>query len=193
MTDHPSFWTVADERTRYGEYIRLGSFEPFDGAGTPAELAEFAWRRGTGPVMSPPYVRRHPRILSARVNRTGWDGSLLAQVELITSAPRHLMGTPLPPDHHGHDGYWRDWPYDWSFASDRELFRDPSEEDLANGARHMLGTLTLQFRLASELPEPSPGGADLETCAEAIAELVAGLNEIVGPVIARIEGGTNGE
>ena len=50
----------------------------------------FAWRRATPLVMSPGYVRRHPRILSARLERADWDSSLTAHVDLVIPQPRSL-------------------------------------------------------------------------------------------------------
>ena len=188
MTD--CFWVDAqydrdnasDGVSRYGAYVRQATFEPWTDEGRAVELAVFAWRRATPPVMAPGYVRRHPRILSARLERDDYEGSLVAAIEILTNAPSELRGARLPGD-----GYWRDWPTEWSFGSDRDLFRDPSGEDLARGGRYMLGSVTLQFKMTSDLPGPPAGGADVATCKEAVEILVAELNVIVGPVIDRIE------
>jgi hypothetical protein len=181
MTD--AFWTDPDETERYGNYVRLETFDPWDPPGRPDELAVFAWRRGTGPVMAPPYIWDHHRVLSARLARDDYDGQLIATVDLLTTAPRELRGAPLPGD-----GHWRDWPSDWSFSGDHTVWHDPYGPEFAGGARYMLGSISLQFPVTCELPAPGPDGADAETCVEAVAELVRHLNEIVGPVIDRIEG-----
>src|SRR5258707_9312525 len=71
----------------------LGPYEraaPLSGHGQAFGLAVFAWRGATPPVMSPGYVRRHPRILSARLERADWDSSLTAHVDLVIPQPPSL-------------------------------------------------------------------------------------------------------
>jgi hypothetical protein len=83
---------ASDGRSRYGAYIRQGAFEPQAGSDPAVELAVFAWRQATGPVMVPGYVRCHRRILSERLERSDWDGELLACVDLLTGVPLALEG-----------------------------------------------------------------------------------------------------
>ena len=99
--------------SRYGAYLRDAVFEPWTDHDQTVEWAVFAWRRATGPVMSPGYVRYHPRVLAARLERSGWDGSLVAGVDLVSTWPEELTaalgrgrgwaarmcpGTTGPPD-----------------------------------------------------------------------------------------------
>ena len=85
---------ASDGISRYGAYLRDATFEPWTDHDQAVEWAVFAWRRATGPVMSPGYVRYHPRVLAARLERSGWDGSLVAGVSLVSSWPEQLK-TPL--------------------------------------------------------------------------------------------------
>lgn len=186
MAETRAFRIDRDETGRYGNYVRLEKFEPYTDDFRAAELAIFAWRRGTGPVMAPPYVHSHQRILSASLERSEWDGRLLACVDVLFSAPRELHA-PLPADLHGRDGYWRDWPTEWRFSTEHDVYCWPSGEDLAAGS-YMLASVSLRFPVVADLPEPHSDGADAETCVEAVDILVETLNEVVTPVIRRIEG-----
>jgi hypothetical protein len=150
----------------------------------PVEWAAFAWRRATGPVMSPGYVRCHPRVLAARLERSSWDGSLAAAVTLISSWPEELK-TPLarelkPGDR---EAYWQDWPIEC--LGDTVSYHEPSEADVA-ARPYMLATLSLQFMVQSDaLPEPPAAPAALlDAGRQAVAVVVAELNRIVGPVLA---------
>ena len=84
---------ASDGISRYGSYLRDAAFEPWTDDDRAVEWAEFAWRRATGPVMSPGYVRCHPRVRQARLQRSGWDGSLIASVRLACSWPDQLRAT----------------------------------------------------------------------------------------------------
>src|SRR6266498_6098900 len=55
---------ASDGLSRYGAYLRDASFEPWTDHDQAVEWAVFAWRRATGPVMSPGYVRYHPRVVA---------------------------------------------------------------------------------------------------------------------------------
>ena len=81
---------ASDGISRYGAYLRDAAFEPWTDHDQAVEWAVFAWRRATGPVMSPGYVRYHPRVLAARLERSGWDGSLVAGVDLVSAWPEQL-------------------------------------------------------------------------------------------------------
>jgi hypothetical protein len=48
-------------------------------------FAVTAWRVAT--ALSPGYVRRHRRIVSATCLRSPWDGSLTCEVSLVSSWP----------------------------------------------------------------------------------------------------------
>jgi hypothetical protein len=179
-----------DGVSRYGSYVRdrMSAFaEAWDGTwddGT-VPFACTAWRTATGPVMAPGYVRRHPRILSAQIVRNEWDGSLAADVSLITGWPSALLKLTA----------WYDWPSEHSFLSDREVFTEPSGEDVI---RHqfLLPSARLCFSMPvaqAALPLPAEswarGHVVEEAARQAVAILVRGLNAITGPVLRRIEEG----
>ncbi len=84
---------ASDGTSRYGAYLRDATFEPWTDNDQAVEWAVFAWQRATSPVMSPGYVRYHPRVLSAHLERSGWDGSLVAGVDLVSPWPDQLTKT----------------------------------------------------------------------------------------------------
>jgi hypothetical protein len=149
------------------------------------EWAAFAWRRATGPVMSPGYVRYHPRVLAARLDRSGWDGSLVAGVDLVSSWPEQLnTALARTPGLGGRDGYWQDWPSEYR-GGETVSYYQPSEADVA-ARPYALATLSLQFTLPSAaLPEPPATSAvQLSAGQNAVAVVVAELNRIIGPVLS---------
>lgn len=193
MSDHDRnpFWidreydreNASDGVSRYGFYVRAASFESWTDDDRAVELAVFAWETATGPVMAPAYVRKHRRVLSARLARSDWDGSLLARVELVIPQPKPLRWMRSDEDR----GMWRDWPVDTSPFGTRDRFYEPDNDELARDP-YLLATASLRFTVPSgDLPEPHPDGADVDTCQQAVAVVVRNLNEIVGPVIQRIE------
>src|SRR6266536_4747559 len=94
---------ASDRVSRYGAYLRSHT-ELFDyswgeapGSITedPGEFAIAALQVATGPIMSPGYVRWHPRVLDYKLDR-GLDpepGRLVCTVTLATSLPLWL-GSP---------------------------------------------------------------------------------------------------
>ena len=172
---------ASDGQSRYGAYIRQASFDPWTDDCRHIELAIFAWQQATGPVMAPGYVREHPRVIRAQLDRSDWDGSLLATVDLVTSQPKHLRWMRSDDDR----GLWRDWPHEG--RSGQERYREPDSDELASSP-YLLTTASLRFTVPSGgLPQPHEDGADIETCQQSVAVLVRELNLIVRPVLARIE------
>jgi hypothetical protein len=181
---------ASDGVSRYGAYVRQHAAEFAEAWGESdavSRFAESAWRAGTGPVMAPGYVRCHPRIKRARVQRSHWDGSLAAAVELVglwsaaLDSSRSWQG----------DRYWRDWPTEHQHWNNRDVFLEPSEEDITK-APYLLTTHDLRFAVPTgALPAPPAGPYDdLVDLARATVEtLVAELNRIVAPVIAALENG----
>ena len=164
--------------SRYAAYVRQEAFEPYSDNDQCAELAVFAWNRATPPVMMPGYVRRHPRIRAARLERSDWDGSLVAVIDLITGqhqALRSLRG-------------WADWPSDLFLSA--ESWYEPGGEDLAR-SRYLLCTASLRFAVDSAcLPRPPESGSSAalpEACAASVAAIIPCLNSIISPVIEQIE------
>jgi hypothetical protein len=173
---------ASDGVSRYGAYLRghTEAFQPCYGADAggitldPGEFAAAAFRVATGPIMSPGYVRWHPRVLDHQVSH-GDDPEpdrLVCQVTLAISLPLWL-GSP-----------WGSWT---------ERFGDPWREP--DDDRHAaLASLALRWPLAtSALPRPrtpaAPGRPNLRDAKAATAALVAAINATAGPVLARLEGG----
>jgi hypothetical protein len=176
---------ASDGISRYGAYLRDATFEPWTDHDRAVEWAVFAWRRATGPVMSPGYVRYHPRVLAARLERSGWDGSLVAGVNLVSSWPEQLRTALARGLRLGdRDAYWQDWPTEY-LGGDTTGYYEPSEAAVA-ARPYLLATVSLQFTVPSAtLPEPPvTSAALLSTGQQAIAVVVADLNRIVGPVLS---------
>lgn len=82
----------AGTASRYDNYLRLRSreFEYIDYDDPTVAFAVEAWRTATGPVMSPPLVRRDERVCAALLSRSYWDGQLAAEVTLVAPTPSGL-------------------------------------------------------------------------------------------------------
>ena len=176
---------ASDGVSRYGAYLRDATFEPWTDHDEAVEWAVFAWRRATGPVMSPGYVRYHPRVVSAGLERSGWDGSLIAGVSLVSAWPEQLTRALVRAVRLGdREAYWQDWPTEHRGGGGTCYF-EPSEADLA-ARPYLLTTLSVQFTVPSAaLPEPPATSSSLLSVGqEAVAVVVAELNRIVGPILA---------
>ena len=181
---------ASDGVSRYGAYLRDATFEPWTDTDQAVEWAVFAWRRATGPAMSPGYVRHHPRVLSARLERSGWDGSLVAGVNLVSSWPEQLTRTLARAVRLGdREAYWHDWPTE--YLGGETCYYEPSEADVA-ARPYLLTTVSLQFAMPSAaLPEPPATPAALLAAGQqAVAVVVAELNQIVCQVLAAGLGNT---
>jgi hypothetical protein len=174
---------ASDGISRYGTYLRDGVFGPWTDNDQAVEWAAFAWERATGPVMSPGYVRYHPRVLAANLDRSGWDGSLFAAVSLACPWPEQLTRALARAVRLGdRDASWQDWPAEYA---GKTCYYEPSEAEVA-ARPYLLATLSLQFTVPSAaLPEPpASSAARLGAGRQAVAVVVAELNRIVGPVLA---------
>jgi len=111
--------------------------------------------------MSPGYVRRHPRILSARLERADWDSSLTANVDLVIPQPPSLSYLRTDEER----GHWRDWPCERRFSSD-SVWYEPDTDDLARSP-YLLCTASLRFTVPSaDLPQPPlPAAGSSSRCA----------------------------
>ena len=194
--------SASDGGSRYGAYVRE-RLEWFQDAGcwewddSAPRYAAVAWRIATGPVMAPGYVRMHPKILNAVVERSDWDGSLLACVDLITGWPHGLERS-----REWRDGkWWRDWPADT--LGGQETYCWPGGQDLATNP-YLLASASLRFAVPpgqlprpparpafTELDPPPPARDDLRILAEAaqrsVEVLAAELNRVISPVLATLE------
>jgi hypothetical protein len=175
--------SASDGVSRYGAYLRghAEEFEPWHGEEAPdritrhsGDFAAAAFRVACGPIMSPGYVRWHPRVLDHQVDH-GDD-----------PAPDHLvititLATGLPT--------WLGSPW-WSWTT--YMGRDWCEPDEARHAA--LASLRLRWPLpVATLPLPRPparvGVPDLADAKASVRALVAEINQTAGPVLARLEGG----
>jgi hypothetical protein len=175
---------ASDGVSRYGAYLRDAAVEPWTDHDQAVEWAVFAWRRATGPVMSPGYVRYHPRVLGARLERSGWDGSLVTGVTLVSAWPEQLTRALVRTVRLGDkEAYWQDWPTEYR-GGGTTCYYAPSEADVA-ARPYLLTTISLQFTVPSAaLPQPpATSAAVLSAGQQAVAVVVAELNRIVGPVL----------
>jgi hypothetical protein len=187
--------TASDGVSRYGAYVRdriPGGFdECWDGT-FDTRLAErfaaLAWRTATGPVMSPPYVGRHPAVLSANVEANveaddSTDLSVIAAVELAAPWPAALGRCREARR-------WRSWSYENRLGT--AYPRPPFDDDIARGDCYALGSLRLVFPVPScnlpSVPQPPHRHGQVEQAARrAVAVLAAELSRVVDPVLAALE------
>jgi hypothetical protein len=174
--------------SRFNNYIRLneGWFaDCWDWPETAAaNFAATVWRVATGPVMSPGYVREHPRILRAALERSDWDGKLLACVDVITPVPEALRQS----SEWGGGRWWRDWPAE--SLTGREAYYEPSGEDLARDP-YILPSVSLRWAVPMVRvltpPAARPALPELRSAAKrCVEDLVAELNATVNPVLAQL-------
>jgi hypothetical protein len=193
MTTAPTaFWVdrdydrehASDGISRFGAYLRDATFEPWTDCDQQVEWAVFTWRRATGPVMSPGYVRYHARVLAARLERSGWDGGLVADVTLVSAWPEQLTGALVKAVRlGGREAYWQEWPTEY-LGGEIFCYHEPGEADVA-ARPYMLTTLSLQFTVPSAaLPQPPATSRGLLNAGQrAVTVVVAELNRIVSPVL----------
>ena len=86
-------------RSRYGNYLyqRTKSFEDIWTDDKSIEFAATAWRIATSPILVPPLICGHPRVISVSLQRSEWDGEMIADVRLISPRPQPLIHTRPPP------------------------------------------------------------------------------------------------
>jgi hypothetical protein len=174
---------ASDGVSRYGAYLRTHTslFDPWHGEDAPdgvtqdpGEFAIAAFDVATGPIMSPGYVRWHPRVLDYKVSHgdNPEPGRLVLQVTLAIALPLWL-GSP----------WWS-----WTECLGRD-WREPDED------RHAaLASLVLRWPLpVASLPHPSkptrPGVPNLADAKASVRALVGQINATAGPVLAKLKGG----
>jgi hypothetical protein len=187
MGQHEAFWIDHDydrERatagsSRYAGHVR-GNVAAFDGSWgdiAPVTFACAAWRLATTP--SPAYVRWHRRILSAACDRNPWDGSLTAHVLLVSPLPAELTASR----DWWRDRGWRDWPQTFG------QYLDPTDQDLTKSP-FLRTTLLVDAPVPlGALPAAPDGPSETlaDTAGLAVAVLVKELNDLLNPVIRRLE------
>ena len=173
--------SASDGVSRYGAYLvgHAQLFDPWQDTGPdgitrdPVEFAIAAFRCATGPIMSPGFIRWHPRVCHYASGRSDHDGRLVVSVMLATPAPVRLPGW-----------CWRGWERDFY-----DRFLEP--EDRGPVA---LGRLELRWPVpAEQLPSPAPpnrtGIPNRQDAMRAVQTLVAAINAAAGPVLAALEVG----
>ncbi|MQY06427.1 hypothetical protein [Actinomadura macrotermitis] len=171
-----------DAAGRYAEMLAANIAE-FDGTWgdiAPVGFACAAWRVATPPISSPGLVRWHRRVLSASCVRNTWDGSMTARVTLVSPLPEPLTANRT----WWRDRGWQGWPEIFG------QFVEPAQQDLAK-APHVRATLLVDAPLPLEGLPAAPDGPDddpADAAHRALAVMVAGLNELLSPLVAQLEG-----
>lgn len=175
---------ASDGRSRFGAYIRKSSQVAMcwcdDTGASDLErrllFAEAVWETANSPVMSPGYVRCHPRVRKAAL-RDDFE-HLGALVDLAVPRP-----APLARDWRVGPG-WRDWIRD-ELAG--ETYFEPKGEEFTRP--FLLTTSRMVFPLVRfQLPALPPSHAKAAvTARELVEDLVAALNAAVTPVITALE------
>jgi hypothetical protein len=176
---------ASDGISRFGAYVRRAArtWSWDDPQSQRAWFAVMAWETATPPVMSPGYVRRHPRVRRSRVEFNPWDATLTGVVELVTSWPQALARSRGWQ----RDGWWLDWPVE--SCGEAVFYREPGEDETA-AHRYLMASARLVFPLpVRRLPAApaGPRGAEEAAC-DAVRVLVAAMDAVVAPVIEALEG-----
>lgn len=145
----------------------------------PVAFACVAWGLATPPALDPGLARWHRRILSAKCRRNSWDGSLLADVRIVSPLPAELTRSRA----WWRDRGWRDWPQTFG------QFVQPGEEDLSRGP-HLRASLRVQAPIPLDGFPPAPEGPDGELVASArraVTVIVRELDDLLAPVLGQLE------
>jgi hypothetical protein len=171
-------------RSRYGNYLRQAgrSFAEIWTDDPSVEFARIAWRTATGPVMAPPLVRCHRRIMGVELSRSDWNGEMIADVRLVSPRPTPLANASTAAGNYFRDYYLGAW----------DTYDGIGGEDLTRNS-YLLTEVRLLWQLpAGTLPviKEVPAGHDarFRQAVDCLAVLVGALNREVGPVIDRLEG-----
>lgn len=167
---------ASDGVSRYGAYLRQGAhrFRDWDDTLTTdaAVFAAQAFEIACAPVMSPPYVVTHPRVLTCVPHRDEDDRRAL-QVDLAMALPTRV-GAAL-------SGVWRGWQH----TSSGMVFA-PWDND--RPAAYTTLTLRLPFPASDRLPGPAyvHGAPHTPTARDAVWALVDHANSALGAVVAAV-------
>jgi hypothetical protein len=172
---------ASDRVSRYGAYLRSHTelFDPWHEAPNgitqdPGEFAIAALQVATGPIMSPGYVRWHPRVLDHKLSHgeNPEPGRLVCQVTLATS-PSLWLGS----------AWWS-----WTTYMGRE-WSEPEDAKHAALARLELRWPVPVATLPRPRPPARPGYPNLADAKASVRALVEVINLTAGPVLAKLEGG----
>jgi hypothetical protein len=186
MGEHEALWVDreydrgrADGSSRYAERVRhnVAAFDESWGDIAPVTFACAAWRLATAPP--PPWVRRHRRILSVTCDRNPWDGTLTAHALLVSPLPAQLTTSR----EWWRDRGWRDWPQTFG------QYLEPTDQDLTRSP-FLRTTLVIDTPVPLGALPPAPSGPSdtlADTARLAVTVLVKELNELLNPIIRRLE------
>jgi hypothetical protein len=139
----------------------------------PAEFALMAWRVAVSPIMTPSYVRAHPRVQGTDAH---WDDEGRAALAVHLALPASALATPLA---------WRG--QGWTRDRYAERWFDPVDNSKAT----VLPTLTVRIPLPLEvLPDPRYrlGVPITETAKGALRVLCALMNAELSGVLSDLDG-----
>lgn len=169
-------------RSRYGNYLtqRAGSFAEIWYDDPSVEFAALAWRIATGPILAPPLVRSHPRVMDVTVARSGWNGEMTADVRLVAPRPQELAHVKTADGDYWYDNRVNTWGE----------YEGVGEEDLTRNA-YLFTEARLLWQLPTgklpQITQVPTGDALFAQAVECLDVLVWALNREVGPVIERLE------
>lgn len=166
---------------RYDAHIHrnLSEFTGSFGDIAPISFACTAWRLSVPPELCPGYVRWHRRILDVACIRNQWDGTLTARMTLVSPWP----GVLAWPREWCRDRNWQGWPNLFG------QFVHPTARDIA-AKPYLRASLLVEAPLAFDGLPPAPdrpGQAVAETARRAVAVLVRELDDLVQPIIQKLE------
>lgn len=170
--------------SRYANYLRqhTTTFAEIWYDDPSVEFAAIAWRVATGPIMSPPLVRSHPRITSVSLGRSGWDGEMIVDIRLVSPRPQALFNAKTTTGDRYRDQH----------VNAFDCYEGIGEEDLTRNA-YLLTEVRMLWQLpAGTLPavkEIPTGDALFHQAVECVTHLTTALNREVNPVIDRLERG----
>lgn len=167
---------ASDRHSRYGSYLYSRSHlfhedgEPITDAG---EFAAVAFTIACAPVMSPGYVREHPRV--RHVSRC-WDDDHRLAFEVQVVAP-----LPAPIAEAIRSKGWADWQRQWG----SEWWFEPYD----NNRPGAYTVVTVRVPLAPDsLPMPAytAGAPDLDAARTAVRAVCGQLNTHLTPILAAL-------
>lgn len=165
--------------SRYAVHVRKNLEEFAWGDIAPVRFAATVWELATPPSLSPGFVRWDRRVLEASCLRNTWDGTLTAQIKLVSPLPEPLTRSRA---------WWRDRGWQGWQASFGQ-YVEPTQQDLARGP-FARATLLIQTPVPLDDLPPEPDGPHdgVEDAAHRVlVVLVRELNAVVNPVLDQLE------
>lgn len=175
--------------SRFGRYLTQHMNDLWEEDRTdPAAFLVWAWSVGTGPIMSPGYVRVRPDLGSVRLTQSQHDGRLLVVIE--TPVQHGQLAQSVRPPY-----AVRDWETDrYSYSSDGpSALQDP--EDESKPALLLSAVLRLpadDWKLHQPAGEWPVEELLIDDAKQAIAVAVKHINAAAGHQIAKLIGDEGG-